>query len=629
VKISSSESAVYEFGDFRLDAGKRLLWHGGEVLALTPKVLDTLLYLVKNGGKTVGKDELMAAIWPDTVVEENNLNKNISVLRQSLGEKPGEHRFIATVPGKGYRFVATVVEVPEEVSDPEPVTADSALPESVRYQAYSSGWGYQYRGRWILAALALTLIVVAVYLWRSRLHENAAQIRSMAVLPFSPISMDTRNQALELGMADSLITQLSKANDIIVRPFSETRKYAGTDRNPVAIGRDLRVDAILDGSIQADGDHLRVTARLIRTSDGKQIWTSNFDEQTRSVFAVQDSITERVAVVLNASLGKQSRKHYTEDVESYQFFVLGRYTGLKLTPQDHAKAIEYFKKAIEKDPNYALAYAGITTIDIAYTLANDASPVDTMPEAKMAALKAAQIDDELSDAHVALGKLALFYDWDWPQAERQFLRAYDLDPNDSEGLLFLAHFYSNVGKHEKALELGERARKLDPLTINRNALLGQFLLYAGRPDEAIETLRQTIELNPNHWLPRMFIARAYIEKGMFREAIASCSIARQFGSSSLELTALEGWSYAKLGDERNARAALTQLEQTSKIRYVPPYLVALVHNALGETDLAISQLEEGYKARDMRMVFLKVDPKWNNLRSEPRFVALMKKMKFV
>jgi tetratricopeptide (TPR) repeat protein len=314
-------------------------------------------------------------------------------------------------------------------------------------------------------------------------------------------------------------------------------------------------------------------------------------------------------------------------VRSYEL-VLGSHTGLKLTPQDHNKAIEYFQKAIEKDPNSALAYAGITSTYIAHTLADDASPAETMAEAKAAATKAVELDDELPEAHVALGRVAMFYDWDWQEAERHLLRAHDLNPNDIEGQLYLAHFYSNMGKHEKALELGARARKLDPLTINSNALQGQFLLYAGRPDEAIESLQQTIELNPNHWLPRMFIARAYIEKGMFREANDSCELAKRLGSSSLELVALEGWSYAKLGDKGKARAALKELEQISEGRYVPPYFSALIHNALGETDGALSLLEKGFAARDMRLVFLKVDPKWNNLRSEPRFIAIMKKMNF-
>ena len=481
---------------------------------------------------------------------------------------------------------------------------------------------------WLGIGLAIAVLALVVYL-RHPQRSDGKPIHSIAVLPFTAIAPGSRNEAMEFGMADSLITQLSKSEGLAVRPFSETRRYSNTDRNPLAIGRTLVVDAVLDGSIQLEEDRIRVTARLIRSSDGKQLWASNFDEPMRDMFSLQDSIAERTAAVLNARLGRQSLKRYTANVESYQLYSLGRYTALKLTPEDHFKAVEYFRKAIEKDPNYALAYAGITTADVMYTLANDIRPAEMMLEAKLAAMKSVELDEELPEAHVAVGKVALFYDWDWSEAEKHLLRAYDLDPNDSEGLLYLAHLYSNLAKHQQALELSERARKLDPLTINRAALEGQFLYYAGRYDDSINVLRQTIDLNPNHWLPWMFIARSYIEKGMFHDAIASCERAKQLGGGpSLELIALEGWSYAKLGDRDKARDALNQLEQLSANRYVPSYFPALIHNALGETDAALSLLEKGLAARDVRMTFLKVDPKWNNLHNEPRFTALLEAMHF-
>jgi len=630
--LSVAESGAYEFGPFRVDAAKRLLWSSGNPVAISAKAFDTLLYLVRHAGTTVSKDELMATVWPDTVVEENNLNKNISVLRQVLGEKPGEHRYIATVPGKGYRFVAPVVQIADEATDTEAAVHDARLPETRSSTPVAAHDGLRRRSRfWIPSAgigLAIALLAVVVYL-RHPLSSDSKPIHSIAVLPFTAIAPGSRNEAMEFGMADSLVTQLSKSEGLAVRPFSETRRYANTDRNPVAIGRTLGVDSVLDGSIQLEGDRIRVTARLIRSSDGKQLWASNFDEPMRDVFSLQDSMAERTAAVLNARLGQQSRKRYTDNVESYQLFILGQYTALKLTPEDHFKAVEYFRKAIEKDPNYALAYAGITAADVSYTFANDARPAEMMLEAKLAAMKSVELDEELPEAHAAVGKVAFSYDWDWAEAEKHLLRAYDLDPNNSEGLLYLAQLYSNLGKHQQALELSERARRPDPLTINRPALEGQFLYYAGRYDDSINVLQQTIDMNPNHWLPWMFIARPYIEKGMFRDAIASCERAKLLGGSpSLELIALEGWSYAKLGDKDKARAALKQLEQISANRYVPSYFPALIHNALGETDAALSLLEKGLAARDVRMTFLKVDPKWNNLHNEPRFTALLEAMHF-
>lgn len=319
--LSNTKSEVYEFDGFRIDAGKRLLWNSGEPVALPPKAFDTLFYLVKNAGKTINKDQLMAAIWPETVVEENNLNKNISTLRQLLGEKPKENRFIVTVPGKGYKFVASVVEIPVNGFPADLAPPDGPPPGLIPAKTTTAGERRRARFSYlryapVATAAIILLFAVALYLRHAAKSPRAGPIRSIAVLPFQPIAGESRTEAMQFGMADSLITQLSKTSDLVVRPFSATRRYAATGRDPAEIGQNLGVDAVLEGSVQVSEGWIRITTRLIRTSDGKQIWAENFDEQMRDVFAVQDSITQRVAVALNAKLGKQSRKGYTEDVES-------------------------------------------------------------------------------------------------------------------------------------------------------------------------------------------------------------------------------------------------------------------------------------------------------------------------
>jgi TolB-like protein/DNA-binding winged helix-turn-helix (wHTH) protein len=629
-----ANSGTVRFGAFEADLRSGELRKDGIKVKLEGQPFQVLAVLLGRPGQLVTREELQKELWPgETFVDfEQGINAAVKRLRVALEDSADKPRFIETLPRRGYRFIAPIVESSVNGNHADITPSNGTGPGSVSSETATAGETRSasslYLRYGLVATLAIFLITAAVRLWQDRRLPKSGAIRSIAVLPFKPIAGESRNEAMGFGMADSLATQLRQSNDLVVRPSSSTRRYAADDRDPAQIGHSLGVDAVLDGSIQVAADRIRITTRLIRTSDGKQLWAGNFDEQLRDVFAVQDSITERVATVLNAKLGKQSRKRYTEDVDSYQLFLLGRYTALKLTPQAHFKAIEYFRKAIANDPHYALAYAGITGTYTTYMLASDASAADTMPEAKAAAIKAVELDDELPEAHVALAKVAMFYDWNWAEAERQFLRAYDLDPRETEGQLFLAHFYSNMGNHEKALELAEKARKLDPLTINRNALEGQFLFYAGRYDDSIDRLKQTIELNPNHWLPRMFIARPYIEKGMYREAIAECERAKALGSSSLEIVALAGWSYAKLGETRRTRAEIDELEKISERRYVPPYFAALIHNALGETDVALSLLEKGFAVKDVRMTFLKVDPKWNNLRNEPRFIALMKQMKF-
>src|SRR5438270_12976785 len=310
--MPAPQAHVYEFGGFRLDASKRLLLKGGgEVVPLTPKVFDTLLYLVERGGAVVDKDELMRAVWPDTVVEETNLNQNISALRRALGESRGEHRYILTVPGRGYRFVA-----------------------DVKRRADAGG----------------------------RAQTSVSSIRNLAVLPFTPLVAENRDAALELGIADALIGRIG-GGEIIVRPINSVRKYVGLDQDPLAAGRELGVESVLEGSIQRWGDHLRVTVRLVNVSDGASLWTGTFDEKFTNIFAIQDAIAEKVAGALAPQLGHEKKKRltkrYTLNAEAYELYVRGRYHALKATPPEIQTAISYFRQAIDRDPVYGFAYLGL------------------------------------------------------------------------------------------------------------------------------------------------------------------------------------------------------------------------------------------------------------------------------
>ena len=291
-------------------------------------------------------------------------------------------------------------------------------------------------------------------------------------------------------------------------------------------------------------------------------------------------------------------------------------------------SISYFQKAIEADPNYALAYVGLADAYRGLTVGGEMPSAEFMPKAKAAALKAIELDDTLAEAHAVLGLIIFWYDWDWNAAEIQYKRALELDPNSADALQFYAHLLSCTGRHAEALAKIKRARELDPLNLRINALEGLFLLHAGKTDEAIAALQKTLELDSNYRLANMFIARAYIEKGMFAEAIAATRKARELFSDSSEPIAFGVYALTKSGKFTAARAALDELLISSETRYVPPYNIALIYNALGEDGKALDYLEKSFAEKDVRMVFLKVEPKWNNLRSEPRFIELMKKMNF-
>jgi DNA-binding winged helix-turn-helix (wHTH) protein/TolB-like protein/Tfp pilus assembly protein PilF len=634
--MNEPQTRIYEFADFRIDAAKRLLFKGeNEIVPLMPKAFETLLYLVQNSGKVIEKDELMAAVWSDTIVEENNLTQNISALRRVFGEKPGEHRFIVTVPGRGYKFVPEVREFAEEKrrrgEEEKGRNGETAKIESESSFANPENAANRRPRRIWLAAVVIggffALGLAGYYFWRGNLKTAGdASIRSVAVLPFKPLIPENRNEALEFGMTDTLISKLS-GGEIIVRPLTAVRRYNSLEQDSLAAGRELGTEAVLDGTIQTAGDRVRVSAVLFRIADGKQLWAGQFDEKFTDIFAVQDSISERVAAALKNRFGGALKKHSTSSVEAYQLYMKGRYHALNLTRAETDKGIEYFRQAIEIDPNYALAYVGLADAYLPMALTSEVPSAEVIPKAKAAALRALEIDETLAEAHVSLGMISFWYDWDWQTAEKQYLRALEHDPNSAEAHFGYAHLLSNTGRHEKALSEIKLSRELNPVSLRTNALEGQILFFAGKSDEALDSLKKTIDLAPNFWLSELFISRVYTEKAMHPEAVAAARQAAEISGNSLS-DAYRVYALARWGETDEARAVLGELLNLSQRHYVPPYGLAVAYNGLGEKDKALDYLEKGLAEKDLRMVFLKVEPFWDNLRREPRFIALMRQMNF-
>jgi DNA-binding winged helix-turn-helix (wHTH) protein/TolB-like protein/Flp pilus assembly protein TadD len=621
-------SRTYEFGEFRLDAAKRLLTKDTDLeISLTPKVFDTLLYLVRNSGKVVEKDELMQEIWPDSIVEENNLTQNISVLRRRLGEKPGEQLFIATIAGHGYRFVPEV-SVFESEEDTGGAGVDRASGDMVRDQTHHKRAPIQKRKSMIaLAAFCfLSLVSVGFYLWLSDQGTNNTSIRSLAVLPFKPLVPENRNEALEFGLADTLISELSRGEDIVVRPLSAIRRYSSVEQDALTAARELGVESILDGTIQNWGERIRVSAKLMRTSDGKQLWAGQFDEKVDDIFTVQDVISEKVASALKIRLGSNNKKHSTENVEAYQLYSKGRYHTAKGTPEDLRSSISYFQQAIDIDPGYALAYTGLAKAFGVLGIIGEMPTAVAFQQARAAEQKALELDNSLAEAHIALCMDLFWYGWDWPSADKRCLRGIEIDPNNADSHGNYALVLSNTGRHEQALAEAKRSRELDPLNLAQSSLEGQFLVHAGRVDDALDRLRKVMKLEPNFALAHLFAASAYIEKGMFTEAIAESEKEHQL--SGRNEIPFGPYALAKSGKRDEARRALEVLLARSSNGYIACYNIALIYNALDERGKALDWLEKGYEARDPKMTFLKVEPKWRNLQNEPRFQELLQRMNF-
>ena len=653
--MGKSFKHFYEFGPFRLDAGERLLLRDGKPVPLPPKDFEMLLVLVENGGRVLEKGELLRRVWPDSFVEEANLSHHVFTLRKALGEEGDGSKYIETVPRRGYRFVADVNVVRDESADPaaegrngtgittqegkEKVTASSHA-EAGGEAATTIPPTSPFVGSRVRRSLPVILIACAVaaglgiaaYFWlkgRTQPAGETAVIRSIAVLPFKPLVAEGRDESLELGMADALITRLSNLHNIVVRPTSTVRRYSDLGQDPLAAGRELGVEAILEGSIQRLDGRVRVTVRLVSVRDGSSLWADRFDQTFTDIFKIQDAISEQVAQALRLELTRAERnllsRHDTESSEAHQSYMMGRYHWSRSNPEGWVKAVEYFNRAVEQDPNYALAYTGLA--DAYVSLAFDVLPqMEAVLKAKESALRALELDSTLAEAHVSLGKIKAYFEWAWEDAEREFKRAIELNPNSANSYREYGLYLSCLGRNAEAIRETEQARGLDPFSLSTNFAVGWALIGARRYDEAIEQFHRALEIDPRFAQAHLFAGLAYEGKGMWEEAIREMQKAASLSGDSMLIRAQLGHAYASSGRRGEAERILAELLESSRQRRVSPYYIAMVYAGLDDRDQAFAWLEKAYAERSRRLWALRVVPTWENLRSDSRFADLLRRM---
>jgi len=481
--------------------------------------------------------------------------------------------------------------------------------------------------------IPLALIIASGFLvYRFVMSRNSPQIESIAVLPFVNEGGNSEVEYLSDGMTDTLINSLSQLPNMSVKARTSVFRYKGKDVDPQRIGSELSVQAVLSGRVVQRDDNLTLYLALVDARDGNQLWGERYDRKLADLISLQREIARDVSQKLRVQLsGAEQRKitkDYTANSEAYQLYLKGRLHIFRLTPPEVQKGIAYFNQAIEIDPNYALAYAGLSGAYRSLALGSEMTPREFLPKSIAAAQKAVDLDDGLAESHTALGASMFWYEWNWNEAENQLKRALELDPNSAEAHLFHAHLLSNTGRHAEALAEIKRGRELDPFSPFLNALEGQFLVHAGKPDEALARLRDTFELAPAFWLPHVFASSAYIEKGMFAEAVAEARRATELSPTQTISLAYEGYALVKLGKRSEARDVLDKLLKLSTERFVPPCHIALLYNGLGDRNQAFEWLERGLEQRDPKMTFLKVDSKWNNLRDDPRFMDVVRRVGF-
>jgi TolB-like protein/DNA-binding winged helix-turn-helix (wHTH) protein/Tfp pilus assembly protein PilF len=604
-------SRVFEFGPFRLDERERSLETGGGRIPLTPKAFQTLIVLVENSGKLVEKSVLLANVWNNVHVDEAVLTRAISDLRKTL-DGEGES-LIETVPKFGYRFVAPVAVSQGTAARPAPEVSRKG------------------RGLWKWAAAVVLLLSTAwmVDALRPRL-EAPPPVLHLAVLPFQPIGSSAANDSLGPGIADAVIMRLSNLQALIVRPMSTVWRYRGAQADALAAGRDLEVDAVLEGSVQSAGGSVRVYARLIQAKDGKALWADTVESNESRLFALQDSLAQQVASHLAIRLSAEEQRELASNQElnpeAHRLYVRGRYELGKRTREGFEAAADAFRQAIDLDPAYARAYAGLADC---YFLLGGYSwqpQLETLPQAKAMALRALQLNPHLADAHATLALVKQNLDWDWAGVEQEYREAIRLAPNNPTAHHWYAEFLSIQGRFEESAAEFAHAREIDPISLIIPVDEAQLYFFARNYDRSLELLREVARKDPSFALAHERMAWAYMVQG--REEDAWAEVRRLPECSSENSVCRLTWTaWLARRDPVAARNALAKLATDVQARHVPMAALVVGYARQGQSERALDWFENMEREHAVWLITAKVNPIFDQLRQYPRMHSVLRRLR--
>jgi TolB-like protein/DNA-binding winged helix-turn-helix (wHTH) protein/tetratricopeptide (TPR) repeat protein len=632
---------VVKFGDgLELDRNSYELRRASRALKLERIPLDILFLLVERRGQLVTREDIIAKIWGKDVFldTDSSINGAIRKIRQALKDDPENPVFVQTVTGKGYRFIAavTVTEAPiqetggkkVESSNPVVPPVPTALPTRSERRFSWTSWP------WVvaLATFVVVAVLAAVIYQLRRVSSRSAgpQGRVMlAVLPFANLSNDPEQEYFSDGLTEETITDLGELNPdrlgVIARTSAAAYKH--TNKTIAQIGRELGVDYILEGSVRREGGSARITAQLIRVKDQVHLWAHNYDRETGGLLALQNelgrAIAQQVQVKLTTLYGIRLVNKYAPNPEAYELYLKGRFYLKQRTFDAMDKSIEYFQRSIEKDPGFALAYAGLAD---SYLARATGSPQEFDPKAKAAALRALELDDDLAEAHAALGAEKADFEYDWPGAEQEFKRAIALNPNYADAHYRYAWTYlTPLGKSEQAISEMKKALELDPFSRMDNTVLGLTYFYARKYDQAEEQFRKAIELNPDFFVTYYHFAWLYSEMGQYPNAISEFTKGRLLsGDDGVVKDAAS--KDVELKKAFAAKGATGFWQQLLKSREIGEFDTPQVYARLGDKEEALRGLERNYEERATLGTLLNVDPAFDSLRSDQRFVELVRRM---
>jgi TolB-like protein/DNA-binding winged helix-turn-helix (wHTH) protein len=650
---SPERHRIVRFGTFEADLGIRELRKSGVRIKLHGQPFEVLAMLLEQPGETVPREELRQRLWSkDTFVDfDAGVNTAINRLREALGDSAENPRFIETVPRRGYRFVAPVTS---EAAAPKVGPAAPGFPGASQAAASAlarlDGKRLKVSTLWLLAVVAL-LIALGLTSGHERLLGRASplHIESLAVLPLANLSGDPGQDFFADGMTEALITDLGKISALRVISRTSVVQYKGTKKSLPEIARELNVDGLVEGTVSRSGNHLRITANLLQASPEKHLWAESYESEVGDVLALEGQLAQAIAHEIQVTLTPKERELLGNarpvNPQAHDDYLRGRYFCDRDTREAVEKGIKYFELAINEAPSDPLGYAGLANC---YALLSwggdifvgDLSAVDMMPKVRDAASQALQLDENLAEAHTSLACVEMIFNWNWAGAEREFKRAIELNPSYTPAHVWYAHFLAAMGRSDESLAEVKRSLELDPFSIF-TLDFSDWTYYLDRHyDLALEQTRRTLELagQEMQW-SHYDVGQIYDAAGRHREAIEEYIKAQEaFGLTHGRLAELQT-AYQQSGEQGYWRKSLEFCQDASKVRrkfatasgygfcdYVKDLYIALFHVRLGEFDAAFQSLESAYTKHETELIFLKVDPQWDSVRSDPRFQSLLRRI---
>jgi TolB-like protein/Flp pilus assembly protein TadD len=573
-----------QFGPFVLDTSQYELTRAGKPVRMERIPMDLLILLVREKGRLISREEIIESLWGKNLYfdTDNSINTAIRKIRNSLEDDAGNPQYVETVLGKGYRFKGQTRNAPK-----------------VEREEIEAG--------------------------RSRIM--------LAVLPFENLSGDPEQEYFSDGLSEETIMRLGQMSPhqmgVIARTSSMA--YKQTDKPITRIGQELGVDYVLEGSVRREGERVRITAQLIRVKDQIHLWAENYDRHLPGILEIHGEIGAAIADQVKLKLMAEERRQLTRnaprDPEAHDQYLRGRYHYARFNVFDAQKAVAYFQKARERDPTFGPAHSGLADCLMVFALSGDVATNEVFSTAKDAIAQALQLDPDSAEAHTSDAATKFWFDWDFKGAELAARRAIQLNENYSLAHLYLAHVYSNTGRHDEALATIQQAIVLDPLSLIVGAMRGQFLYHAGRDSEAVEQFNATLGMESRFWIGQICAAKVYEKLGMYSEALVACERALEFSGGNSEALSLAGYVHAVSGDKSKAEGYIQQMLERKKERHVPPYNLALVFAGLREPESALHWLGQALQERDVHMPFL-LDHKWDGMRSHAGFQELLSRVGF-